>query len=47
MNHTRNVFSSTRDSIAATNRGAIVLAGGDGTRLRSLTESTATSAIGY
>jgi mannose-1-phosphate guanylyltransferase len=41
MNHISNVFSSTLDSTPSTNRWAIILAGGDGTRLRSLTRTIA------
>ena len=41
MNHTSNVSSSTLDSTTSTNRWAIILAGGDGTRLRSLTRTLA------
>jgi len=41
MNHNRNVFSSTLDTTSSTNRWAIILAGGDGTRLRSLTRTIA------
>ena len=41
MNHDSNVSSSTLDSTPSTNRWAIILAGGDGTRLRSLTRTIA------
>ncbi|HEX7333746.1 MAG TPA: sugar phosphate nucleotidyltransferase [Pyrinomonadaceae bacterium] len=41
MNHNSNVSSSTHDRTASTNRWAIILAGGDGTRLRSLTRTIA------
>ena len=41
MNHDSNVSSSTHDSTPSTNRWAIILAGGDGTRLRSLTRTIA------
>ena len=41
MNHDSNVSSSTHDSTASTNRWAIILAGGDGMRLRSLTRTSA------
>jgi len=41
MNHVSHVSSSTHDSTPSTNRWAIILAGGDGTRLRSLTRTIA------
>ena len=41
MNHDSNVSSSTLDSTPSTKRWAIILAGGDGTRLRSLTRTIA------
>jgi mannose-1-phosphate guanylyltransferase len=41
MNNDSNVSSSTLDSTPSTNRWAIILAGGDGTRLRSLTRTMA------
>lgn len=41
MNHNSIVFSSTHDSTASTNRWAIILAGGDETRLSSVTRTIA------